>query len=145
VAREEIEEALEVFEDIRAEVRGIVPKLNIGRAQLDQDPEVVAARERRKFNVSIEEQRQWHGLGEARRRWRERIEERGVFTYMIPLPEQELSGFSLLHDDLAAICVNDREPTEGAKIFTLLHEYCHLLLRQTGISDENSSNRVERF
>jgi len=145
VAREEIEEALEVFEDIRAEVRGIVPKLNIGRAQLDEDPEVVAARERRKFNVSIEEQRQWRGLGEARRRWRERIEDRGVFTYMIPLPEQELSGFSLLHDDLAAICVNDREPTEGAKIFTLLHEYCHLLLRQTGISDENSSNRVERF
>jgi Zn-dependent peptidase ImmA (M78 family) len=145
VAREEIEDALEAFEDIRAEARGIVPRLNIGKARLEEDAETVAARERKKFGVSIAEQRQWHGVGEARRRWRERIESRGVFTYMIPMPVQELSGFSMFHDNLAAICVNDREPTEGAKVFTLFHEYCHLLLRQTGISDENSSNRVERF
>jgi len=65
---------------------------------------------------------------------------------MIPLqPPKELSGFSILRDDLAAICINDREPIEGAKIFTLFHEYCHLLLRQTGISDENNSNEIERF
>src|SRR5258708_22518546 len=64
---------------------------------------------------------------------------------MIPMPPDELSGFSISRDGLAAICVNDREPTEGAKIFTLFHEYCHLLLRKTGISDENSRNKVERF
>lgn len=145
VAREDIEEALETFEDIRTEIRGIVPRLSIGRARLTEDPEVVALRERRKFGVSLEDQRQWHGVAQARIRWRERIEDRGIFTYMLPLPADELSGFSLFHDQLAAICVNDREPTEGAKIFTLFHEYCHLLLRRTGISDENPDNRVERF
>jgi Zn-dependent peptidase ImmA (M78 family) len=41
--------------------------------------------------------------------------------------------------------VNDSESSEGAKIFTLFHEYCHLLLRQAGISDENDSNRIEQF
>jgi len=40
---------------------------------------------------------------------------------------------------------NDRESTEGAKIFTFLHEYCHLLLRRTGISDEQNGNRIEKF
>ena len=65
---------------------------------------------------------------------------------MVKLPPEELSGFSILRDDdFAAICVNDREPTEGAKIFTLFHEYCHLLLRNAGISDENDKNQVERF
>jgi Zn-dependent peptidase ImmA (M78 family) len=145
VAREDIQEALELFRDLRTATRGLIPKLNIGTARLNEKPEEVAARERKRFNVSIEEQRQWPGLGAARRRWRERIEECGVFTYMIPLPADELSGFSLIQDGLAAICVNDREPTDGAKIFTLFHEYCHLLLRRTGISDENSKNKVERF
>ena len=64
---------------------------------------------------------------------------------MIPMPPDELSGFSVFRDGMAAICINDREPTEGAKIFTLLHEYSHLLLRRTGISDENNDNEVERF
>lgn len=145
VAREEIEETLETFEDIRNETRGIIPRLNLGTASLDEDPEAAAVRERKKFGVSIDEQHKWRGVGEARRRWRERIEDRGIFTYMLPLPIDELSGFSLFHDNLAAICVNDREPTEGSKIFTLFHEYCHLLLRKTGISDENADNDVERF
>jgi Zn-dependent peptidase ImmA (M78 family) len=145
VAREEIQEALELFRDLRTATRGLIPKLNIGAARLTENPEDVAARERKRFNISVEEQRQWAGLGAARRRWRECIEECGVFTYMIPLPPDELSGFSMILDGMAAICVNDREPTDGAKIFTLFHEYCHLLLRRTGISDENSKNRVERF
>ena len=145
VAREEIQDALGVFEDVREESPGIVPRLTIGKARLQESPEVVAARERKKFNVSVAEQQRWHGLDDARRQWRRRVEARGVFTYMVPLPPEELSGFSLLQDNLAAICINDREPTEGAKIFTLFHEYCHLLLRKTGISDENSDNAVERF
>ncbi len=145
VALEEIGEALDAFEDIASETRRVIPRLNIGTAHLSQEPEEVAAQERKKFGVSISEQQQWRGLGEARRRWREHIEEHGIFTYMIPMPIEELSGFSMLRDEIGAICVNDREPTEGAKTFTLLHEYCHLLLRQTGISDENDTDNVERF
>jgi Zn-dependent peptidase ImmA (M78 family) len=144
VAMEEVSEALDAFEDI-GETRGVLPRLNIGSAVLDEDPEVVAARERRRFGVSVGEQQLWHGLDGARRNWRKAIEDRGVFTYMIPMPIKELSGFSILRDDVAAICINDREPTDGAKVFTLFHEYCHLLLGQTGISDENNQNRTERF
>lgn len=145
LAIEEVNEAIEAFHDIAAELPRIVPRLNIGTANLTDDPEIVAARERRRFGVSIEEQHTWHSLGHARNKWRQRIEDQGIFTYMIPMPPVELSGFSLLRSSVAAICVNDREPTEGAKIFTLFHEYAHLLLRRTGISDENNTNRVERF
>jgi len=146
VAMEDVNEAIETFADIASESRRLVPVLNIGKATLEDDPEAVAARERKRFNVSIDEQRSWRGLDTARRQWRQRIEDRGIFTYMIKMQDpDELSGFSIYRDDLAAICVNDREVTEGAKIFTLFHEYCHLLLRQTGVSDENNSNRVERF
>jgi len=145
VAIEDVTEALEIFRDISAAKRSIIPKLKIGRATLRENPEEVAARERQKFGVSYEMQRSWRNHRKARIEWRRRIEERGIFSYMIALPIDELSGFSVLHDRLAAICINDNEPTEGAKTFTLLHEYCHLLLRKAGISDQNNSNNVERF
>lgn len=145
IAIEDVNEALDAFEDIANEAPRIVPKLNIGTAHLEDDPETVARQERRRFGVSVDEQRTWRNLAEARRRWRERIEDHGVFTYMIAMPPEELSGFSILRDDLAALCINDRESTEGAKVFTLFHEYSHLLLRKTGISDENNSNQVEQF
>lgn len=145
VAIEDVTEALEIFRDISSSRRSVIPKLKIGRATLREDPEDVAIRERQKIGVSYELQKSWRDLRKARIEWRKRIEERGIFTYMIALPVDELSGFSLLHDRLAAICINDNESTEGAKTFTLLHEYCHLLLRKAGISDQNPSNSVERF
>ncbi len=145
LAIEEVTEALDAFDDIASELPHLVPTLKIGEAKLEEDPEDVAVRERRRFAVSIDEQRQWRSLARARIEWRKRIERRGVFTYMLPMPENELSGFSLLRSGLGAICVNDNEITDGAKIFTLFHEYCHLLLRQAGISDENDSTRIERY
>jgi Zn-dependent peptidase ImmA (M78 family) len=146
IAMDDVEEALEAFSEIASESPRLIPKLNIGTAALDENPADVAARERRKFNVSIEAQRSWPNPKSARTGWRRQVEDRGVFTYFFPMqPPGELSGFSLLHEGLGAICVNDREPNEGAKIFTMFHEYCHLLLRQGGISDENNSDRVERF
>jgi Zn-dependent peptidase ImmA (M78 family) len=145
VAIEEVRDALDAFEDLAASAPAVMPTLSIGTAELTDDPEEVAARERKRLGVSLEEQRSWRNAGDARRGWRQRIEDRGIFTYMIPMPPDEISGFSILRSKLGAICVNDRETTEGAKIFTLFHEYCHLLLRKTGISDENSRNRVERF
>jgi Zn-dependent peptidase ImmA (M78 family) len=144
VAIEDVTEALETFKDFSGKKLHI-PKLRIGRATLRENPEDVAARERQKFGVSYEVQKSWRDAAKARREWRRRIEERGIFTYMIGLPPNELCGFSILHDGLAALCINDNESTEGAKTFTLLHEYCHLLLRKAGISDQNDSNRVERF
>jgi Zn-dependent peptidase ImmA (M78 family) len=145
LAIEEVTEALQAFEDIAEENKRIVPALNIGRAQISDNPEDIAARERRTFGVTIDEQRAWNDTAQARRKWRLCIEDRGVFTYMIPMPPNELSGFSILRNGIGAICVNDRETTEGAKVFTLFHEYCHLLLRQAGISDEGTSSRVEKF
>jgi Zn-dependent peptidase ImmA (M78 family)/DNA-binding XRE family transcriptional regulator len=145
VAIEEVYEALDAFADIASDSEKVVPTLRIGEARLDEDPETVAARERRRFGITVEQQQTWTNAGAARNGWRRRIEDLGVFTYMIPMPLIELSGFSIYQDNLAAICVNDRETTEGAKIFTLMHEYCHVLLRQTAISDENESDNVERF
>jgi Zn-dependent peptidase ImmA (M78 family) len=146
IAIEEVGEALDAFEDFAAENIHLIPKLSLGTAAITDDPEAIADRERKKFGVTLAEQMTWQrGPATARREWRKKIEDHGIFTYMIPMPAAELSGFSLCRKSVAAICVNDNEATEGGKVFTLFHEYCHLLLRQDGISDENNSNQIEKF
>ncbi len=145
LAIEEVSEALDAFNDLANEAARIIPVLNIGRASLDESPEIVAARERKRFGVSVGQQQMWrNGTAQARREWRKCIEAHGVFTYMIPMPP-EVSGFSMFKGGVAAICVNDSDSTDGRKIFTMFHEYCHLLLRQAGVSDENNMNQVERY
>ncbi len=133
VAMEEVYEALDAFADIASDSERIIPTLHIGEARIGEDPEAVALRERRRFGITVDQQQSWNSVRTARNGWRRRIEDLGVFTYMIPMPLNELSGFSIYQDDLAAICVNDRETTEGAKIFTLMHEYCHILLLNSPI------------
>jgi Zn-dependent peptidase ImmA (M78 family) len=146
VAMDDVAEALEAFADVAHESKRSIPALNIGSVSLNDDPETAATQERKQFGVSMQEQQSWRSLYAARLKWRQYIEDRGVFTYMVKMQSPtELSGFSLYQNGLGAICVNDRELTDGAKIFTFFHEYGHLLLRQGGISDENNTDRVERF
>ncbi len=145
LAVEEVTEALDAFNDLSNEAAKIIPILDVGRASLNEPAEVVAARERQRFAVSVEEQQKWpRGTAQARIEWRNRIEAHGVFTYMISM-SPEVSGFSMFRGGVAAICVNDKDSTNGRKIFTMLHEYCHLLLRKDGVSDENNTDQTERY
>src|SRR5690606_22504959 len=55
-------------------------------------------------------------------------------------------GFTIYDDRNAPIIVvNKTEDYDPARTFTLIHEYCHLLLREPGISDQDDRNPVEAF
>lgn len=144
VAIQDVRDALETFAEMRADDERAVPLPRLETLRPKESPEDLAARMRRRFAVSIEDQQGW-SLSFARDEWRRRIEALGVFVYLKPMNLDDCRGFSMIHEGLAAICVNDREENAGAECFTLWHEFCHLLRRQTGISDENRYNRVERY
>jgi Zn-dependent peptidase ImmA (M78 family) len=58
----------------------------------------------------------------------------------------DCKGFTILDArQIPALVVNAEAGDYAPRTFTLLHEYAHLLLRQTGVSDENPSNSTERF
>jgi Zn-dependent peptidase ImmA (M78 family) len=59
--------------------------------------------------------------------------------------EDDSRGLSLFFNRFPAIVIDQAEKHYGARNFTLFHEFCHLLVRQTGISDFNPRNGVERF
>lgn len=145
VAIQDVRDALEAFAELRADSPEIVPLPKLHHMLPGETPENLAARQRKRFDVSIKDQQSWHSPAAARDEWRRRIEAQGVFVYLKRMNPEECRGFSIIHEGLAAICVNDREESPGAEVFTLIHEYGHLVLKQAGISDENRRNTVERY
>jgi Zn-dependent peptidase ImmA (M78 family) len=119
----------------------LVPPYN-----LSNDPASVAASERERLAVTPAEQFTWEGDREAFLRWRELVEAQGVFVYQMKLGGDDTRGFAMWDDREIPVAVIDAsESGYPAKIFTLWHEYAHLLLRTGGISNQNRNNSVERF
>jgi len=82
----------------------------------------------------------------ARNHLRRTFEARGglaIFTSMVGndnhrlLDREEFRGFTLADETVPLIFVNTHDDSLGGQFFTFLHEYGHVVLRSTGISDED--------
>ena len=144
-----IEEAytdLELMSDLKEAAPRLFGVPLVPVYNLSDDPLSVAASERERLAVTPAEQFAWGGDREAFLRWRELAEAQGVFVYQMKLGGDDTRGFAIWDDREIPIAVIDAaESGYPAKIFTLWHEYAHLLLRMGGISNQNRNNSVERF
>lgn len=109
------------------------------------DPVAMAARERARLVLPIEAQLGLRTDAEAFRRFRSLIEDSGVFVYVINAGDtDDWRGLAIYDErDIPVIIINGDERQNGWKLFTLFHEYYHLLLRQTAISDERAESSNE--
>lgn len=112
-------------------------------------PESVAALERRRLGVTFDEQFGWRSEHAALRGWRAALERLGVLTFQLKLPVEEARGFCLPQGGLPAIAVSSRDAVAG-RIFTLFHEYAHLLLGSSALclprpETTGRGQRTERF
>ena len=98
-----------------------------------------AERIRSILEVTIEEQQSWQGSDDAFKEWRRRLALRGVFVFKDAFKNTEVSGFCVYDDLFPVIFINNSHP-KNRQIFTLFHELCHLLLKQSflDISTEKS-------
>ncbi|HSW29062.1 MAG TPA: helix-turn-helix domain-containing protein [Longimicrobiales bacterium] len=128
MARREV--ALQLAEGLDA----ASPELGM-RVALDEQQRDVAARVRLLLSIPLERQRGWSGAYEALNGWRAAIEAQGVLVFQASgVDLREMRGFSIAEDPLPAIVLNVRDTPNG-RVFTLLHEFCHLLLRRGGVCD----------
>lgn len=126
--------------------RPVAPDLE--RATLSQDIEELAAGQRALLGVADDAQRDWKDFRAAFWQWRVRIEGLGILVFLRAFPREDCRGFSSWPDGLMPAIVVNRNEEPQAQVFTLLHEYAHLLLRQPGLCDQNDLDdqaRVERF
>lgn len=115
------------------------------RANLDEDPNAVAARFRRTLGVSLEQQYGWSARYAGFNAWRDAIEEIGALVLqMTDVPVAEARGFSLAQRPLPAVVANIKD-SPRARLFTLIHELVHVALHESGVCTLDDAERIEVF
>jgi Zn-dependent peptidase ImmA (M78 family)/DNA-binding XRE family transcriptional regulator len=129
-----------------AEMDNSIRRASLPRYATNQLAEDVAFEERKRFAVSIADQLKMS----ADKLWmtyRMRIEALGINVYMEDFPIKDCRGVCLFVRDFPAVILSSEEEGASQKLFSLLHEYAHVLVRAPAISDQKSKNPdpVESF
>jgi len=106
-------------------------------AEPSEKPEDVGQRIRDALQVTGDEQSRWRDADgrTSLRAWRDRIEAAGVLVFQATrFSSDDASGFAIAADLLPVITIN-RKDTPTRRTFSLLHEFAHLMLRVSGVSD----------
>jgi len=132
--------ALELMEDLEE-----TPDTQLPTLTLDVDPESLSSSIRSYLGYEARSAAQWSSFYEALNFWREAIETKGILVLQFgDVNRAEARGFSLVDLPLPVIAINRTEWPQ-ARIFSLLHEFVHLTLRQGGLCDfvERQTSRFE--
>jgi Zn-dependent peptidase ImmA (M78 family) len=107
----------------------------VGSARIDDDQATLGNRVRSILGVSLESQRTWKSAEDALRNWIDSVEDAGIFVFQSSKVEvDEMRGFSFTNPLAPMIVVNAKD-VSSARVFTLLHEFVHILLGLEGISN----------
>lgn len=129
-AQERRELMLHLYEEI-----GETPEPFKYLATLAENPEDLGKRIRNILGVSYAVQSQWREPRLGFNYWRNQIEMSGVLVFQTSrLETSEVSGFAIANESLPLIAVN-RKDVFTRRTFSLLHEFAHLVLNTTGVSD----------
>jgi len=135
-ARREI--ALELYEA----VEGHLPQFD-AEARLSEDAEAVGARMRNLLGMTRDRQAGFRDDYEAFDAWRSGVEKAGVLVFQARgVDVSEMRGFSIGETPLPVLVVNIRDGVR-ARIFSMLHDFVHVLLRETGLCDLGEEGRPE--
>ncbi len=122
--------------------------ISIGEAHMKEAYDQVALRERERMGFNAEIRQHWTSPSDAFQWWRHRIENMGVFCFMMKLAPGDIRGASLWEQPRTpAILVNHEDfEAHTGRMFTLLHEYGHLILRRSGYAcDFRGSQRGQEI
>ena len=112
--------------------RGTKEVLDI--AKTNENPEEIAVKIREELGISLKTQFEWGDEREALNNWISALEKTGILILQLGMPVKENRGFSLAEDHIKVIVINNQDAVR-AKIFSLFHEYGHLLLRSSSLCD----------
>ena len=137
----------EIALDLYQELTGEGPRAFLSTASLAEEPEVVASRLRELLGVKRTEVASWRNVYDAFNRWRGSLEDAGALVFQAEDVEvSETRGFSLSERLFPVVVVNIKDAVVG-RIFSMLHEATHLMLREGGLCDllEETSQAQERI
>ncbi len=121
------------------------------KASIDDAPEILALKVREHLGISVDMQSKWRDERIALSEWRKIVESKDVIVLYASMPIEDTRGFSLSEKIYPVIVVNSQD-SYTARIFSLFHEYAHLMINNSGICDmadrfylSDEDKRIERF
>lgn len=112
--------------------------LKSGSVSLTDDPEIVAEQTREILGVDLQTQFRWVNENMALREWIKVLEEQGLLVLQMSFPIEDARALSLTDGEIPVIILNTQDSIK-ARIFSLFHEFGHILLKRGGICDPNRS------
>lgn len=109
------------------------PVKTLSPVRSSENPAKKAQEYRKEFNLDENVQKKFATPYEIFYFLRDVIEDKNIIVFQIPMPVEDARGFALVDDYPAIIVVNSKDSIE-ARIFTLMHEFGHVLLNESGIS-----------
>ncbi len=133
--------AIELIKELGEESKKLFIKAN-----LSDDPEVLAEKTRGQLGVKGFFRSATFTKEDALNEWIKILENNGILVFQISITmNKKIRGFSLIDEDVPVVVLRRSDET-SAKIFTLFHELAHLLLQECGICDwEESDISHEKF
>ncbi len=123
------------------EATGESPPAVTTAAHPNEDPEVVGDRIRTLLGVTWQKQLDWLSPAVAFNGWRTAVEALGVLVFQTGgISLSEMRGTSIPRSPLPVILVNNSDAPHG-RIFTLLHEFAHILLTNGGHETTSMATR----
>ncbi len=112
---------------------GVNINKNLPIITLSDDPKQKGKEYRNEFELTEESQIKFKNSYELFNFLRDIIENRNILVFQIAMPVEDARGFTLVDDSPAIIVINSSDSIE-ARIFTLIHEFGHVLLNKSGVS-----------
>lgn len=129
-AHDKREIALELYQNLDYEVPQPPPQ-----ASLSNEPETLASNIRDLLRITRDKQVKFNDVQEAFNWWQSAIEKSGVMVCQATDTNlSEMRGFSIGELPLPVVVMNNKDSRRG-RIFTMLHEFVHIMLRHNGLCD----------
>ena len=107
-------------------------KTEIKSAKLTDNPELIASEYREMLNLDIEKQRKFRDSYKMLRHLRDVFEDHNILVFQFSMPIEDARGFALADETPNIIVINSKDSIE-ARLFTLMHEFGHIILGETVI------------
>lgn len=109
-------------------------------------PEKAAQKYRDMFDLDWDEQEKFPTTSKRFNHLRELLEERNILVLQFSMPVKDARGFVLTDDEPMVIVINSKDNI-NARLFTLMHEFGHVLLRNTVINmpGQKTTHRIENW
>jgi len=122
-------------------------RVNLRIRTISENPESVANDERTDMPVTLDQIRDSTST-KLFQVWREWFEQKNIMVLQLKMPVDDARGFSLTDAEPFVIVVNESD-APNAKLFTLFHEYGHVLLNESAVcnmdSNEVSDGRAKKI